>query len=228
MILSILILAGCNVRTLENIKEENISVKKDSIESLNVNLNLGKGSLNVSNGASDLLNGTVKYNKKHKPIIEYNRTQNEGTVNIKEPSEFRIGTVKNNWNIKLTNKLPINLSVNTGASQANLDLKYLKIKKLTINTGVGEMKVDLNGNWENSFDATIQTGVGKSTFILPNDVGVKIISEKGIGTVDYVGLISKGKGVYVNKKYNHSNVLITIHTKLGIGQVTFESKKDGF
>jgi hypothetical protein len=224
IIILFLILSGCYVSIPVNSEKETIFVKKDSITNLNVNLNLGKGSLNLSNGAKDLVNGTVKYNKKHKPIVEYKRVQNDGTVNIKESSEYMFGNVNNKWNIKLSNDIPINLTINTGASKSNLDLKDLKLKKLNVNTGVGEMKVDLSGKWENSFDATIKTGVGKSTFILPKDVGVKIISEKGIGTGDYIGLISKGKGVYVNEKYNHSKVLLTIHAELGVGEVTFETK----
>jgi hypothetical protein len=220
----LMLVTGCNVTTSANIQKETIKVKKDHAKKLTVNLKLGAGSLKVSKGAKDWVNGTVKYNKKHKPIVDYNLVGNKGTVNIKEPSEFTIGNVKNKWNLTLSNKVPIDLSVEAGASSTYLDLKDLKLRKLDVNAGVGEIKIDLSGKWEKSFDAKIDTGVGKSTFILPSDVGVKIISEKGIGTADYIGLISKGNGVYVNEAYKKSNVILTIQTQLGIGDVTFKTK----
>ena len=84
------------------------------------------------------------------------------------------------------------------------------------------MTIDLGGKWEKSFDASLKMGVGKSTIILPKEVGVKIISSKGIGTTNFVGFISEGDGVYVNEAYKDADVIINLNTELGIGEVNFQ------
>ena len=84
------------------------------------------------------------------------------------------------------------LSVDSGVSSTELDLQGLMLEKLDINAGVGDLYVDLGGDaWENSFETNITTGVGEATVILPSEVGVKIKSEKGLGTSNVVGFISR-------------------------------------
>ena len=103
-----------------------------------------------------------------------------------------------------------------------MDLKGLNLSTLEVNAGVGDMTIDLGGKWEKSFDASLEMGVGKSTIILPKEVGVKIISSKGIGNTNFVGFISEGDGIYVNEAYKDADVIINLTTELGIGEVNFQ------
>jgi predicted membrane protein len=68
-------------------------------------------------------------------------------------------------------------------------------------------------------------GVGKSTIILPADVGVQIKSSKGIGKTEFVDFISKGNGEYVNEAYENADVIIHVKTELGLGQAIFKLEK---
>ena len=112
--------------------------------------------------------------------------------------------------------------MNSGASKSNLDLKGLKLSNFEVNAGVGDMTIDLGGKWKESFDATLHMGVGKSTIILPKNIGVKIKSSNGIGKADFVGFISKGDGIYVNEAYEDADVMINLNTELGVGEATFQ------
>ena len=94
-----------------------------------------------------------------------------------------------------------------------------------MNAGVGEITVDLGGDWKESFDARISSGVGKMTVILPKDTGVRIHSDKGIGSASFENLISKGNGVYVNKAYEDAKVQIDLDADIGVGEVTFKTEK---
>ena len=82
-------------------------------------------------------------------------------------------------------------------------------------------RLTLGGKWDKSFDAALALGVGKSTIILPNDVGVKIESSKGIGTADFVDFISKGNGVYVNEAYEDADVVINLNNRFRCGRSSF-------
>lgn len=100
--------------------------------------------------------------------------------------------------------------------------KDLKLIDLDIETGIGDLTVDLRGDWEKSFETNIETGIGQTTVYLPSDVGVKITIEKGIGSSNVVGFISLGDGVYVNEAFENADVILTVTTEMGIGNVSFK------
>ena len=172
--------SGCNTVVSGEVKEESISIKKDKAKELDVELNLSVGELTLSKGAEDWVEGSIKYGKKKlKPEVIYNRKGNKGEVIIKQKSlnSFNNSNVKNEWNLELTDNVPMNLSVDSGVSSTELDLQGLMLEKLDIDAGVGDLYVDLGGDaWENSFETNIKTGVGEATVILPSEVGVKIKS----------------------------------------------------
>lgn len=76
-----------------------------------------------------------------------------------------------------------------------------------------------------SFETNIETGVGATTVILPSTVGVKLTTEEGIGSSSIEGLISKGKGVYVNEAYEKADVVLEVNSEIGVGDVTFKLDK---
>ena len=221
--------SGCNTVVGGEVKEESISIKKDKARELDVELNLSVGELTLSKGAEDWVEGSIKYGKKKlKPEVIYNRKGNKGEVIIKQKNlnSFNNSNVKNEWNLELTDNVPMNLSVDSGVSSTELDLQGLMLEKLDINAGVGDLHVDLGGDaWENSFETNITTGVGEATVILPSEVGVKIKSEKGLGTSNVVGFISQGEGVYVNEAYEEADVILTVNTEMGVGDITFKLDK---
>ena len=221
--------SGCNTVVSGEVKEESISIKKDKARELDVELNLSVGELTLSKGAEDWVEGSIKYGKKKlKPEVIYNRKGNKGEVIIKQNNlnSFNNRNVKNEWNLELTDNVPMNLSVDSGVSSTELDLQGLMLEKLDINAGVGDLYVDLGGDaWENSFETNIKTGVGEATVILPSEVGVKIKSEKGLGTSNVVGFISQGEGVYVNEAYEDADVILTVNTEMGVGDITFKLDK---
>lgn len=222
---ALLILSGCTTAFNGELHEDTIVVKKDKAEELEIALDLGVGEITVQKGAKEWVEGNVNYNIKDlEPKVKYDLRRHKGEVVIehKNQKRFKISEVKNEWNLKLTDDIPINLSVNTGASMANLDLQGLKLGHLDIETGVGELTVDLGGDWEKSFETNIETGVGQTTVILPSKVGVEITVEKGIGTVNLEGFISKGDGVYVNEAFEDADVILTVNTEMGVGEVTFK------
>lgn len=221
--------AGCNTIVSGDVKgETSISIKKDEVKQLDVELNLPVGELMVSKGAEEWVEGSIEYNKKKlEPEVIYNSKGKKGEVIIEQGNlnNLNLSEIKNEWNLELSEDVPMNLSVNSGASSTELDLKGLKLEKLDVEAGVGELRIDLGGNWENSFETSIETGVGPVTIILPSEVGVKIKSEKGIGTSNVEGFISQGEGVYLNEAYEDADVILTVNTEMGIGEITFKLDK---
>lgn len=227
---NLLWLAGCSSVVLGKEQDSSIQIEKDVAKQLDITLNVGAGKLNVTEGAKDWVEGEIQYNVDDlKPKVSYKRSGDTGKVVIKQSkkdfSGINIGSVKNEWDLKLSDDVPMELEVNTGASDTKLNLQGLQLENLNVNTGVGNVTVDLSGDWQESFDVDLKMGVGQSTIILPSNVGVKIKSTKGIGHADFKGLIFKGNGIYVNKAYEMADVKIDIHTDLGVGEANFVLEK---
>jgi hypothetical protein len=225
-----LMLAGCNILAVgKDTNEKNIVVEKDKAKQLEVEVNMGAGELTVESGSKEWVTGEASYNNKDlEPEVSYKLTGDTGEVSIDQSKSNDInvskGGLKNEWELQLTNEVPIDLVVDSGASAGTLKLSGLNLNDLEINAGVGDMTVDLSGDWKKSFDVNMDMGVGVTTLILPKDVGVMVISEKGLGVRTVEGLTSEGEGVYVNDKFDKSDIVITINAELGVGE--FEIKEE--
>jgi len=225
---SVFVLSGCFSFIPSKMQEEAILVKKDKAKALEVDIDLGVGEMNVTGGAKEWVEGTANYNiKKLAPQVNYNLRGDTGDIEIKHKgsTKLSLANIKNTWAIQLNDDIPMDLTVETGASLANLDLQGLQLEKLDIDAGVGDLTVNLGGDWQKSFTANIETGVGQTTVIVPSKVGVKLTTEKGIGSSTIEGLISKGKGVFVNEAYEKADVVLEINSELGVGDITFKLDK---
>lgn len=223
----LVIAVGCGPFFNGNDDSKTVLIEKDKADELVLELNIGAGELRVDGGANEWAEGTIEYtNNKLTPDITYKLKDDKGIAVIEQDDgifkNLNIGDMKNTWNLKLNNDIPLDLKVNAGASETYLDLKGLQMNDLEVNAGVGDMTIDMSGNFDESFDATLHMGVGDSTIILPKDVGVKINSANGIGKTDYDGFISNGNGIYVNEAYEDAKVVINVNTELGVGKVTFK------
>lgn len=222
-----MVIAGCSQIVTGTEKHEDILIEKDKAKQLDITLNAGVGQLHVYGGASEWVEGEAIYNSDDlKPKVKYNLSGKKGRLTIeqskKDLSLTKMNNVKSIWDLELTDEIPINLEVNTGASETILDLQGIQLSNLDIHAGVGDITIDLSGDWKESFDVDLEMGVGQSTIILPKEVGVRIKSSKGIGQTNFKGFISEGNGVYVNEAYKDAAVKINVNTELGVGQANFE------
>ncbi len=203
---------------------EEVSIEKDSAESLDVEIDFAVGKLVIGAGTTKWVEGKIDTKvKKWYPSVNYKNKKDVGYVTIQQQKKrfWTSGRQRNNWDLQLTNEIPVNLDVDIGVSDADLNLSGLRISHLSVDAGVGDTMIDLSGDWEQSFDADINLGVGDATIHLPKDVGVKLSVSKGIGKVKADGFISEGDGSYVNEAYESSDTKIHLDVDVGIGQVKF-------
>ncbi|MEK5231867.1 toast rack family protein [Lysinibacillus sp. FSL K6-0232] len=221
---SALLLAGCFSFIPSKMQEEAIVVEKDQAKALAVDIDFGIGEMSLTGGAEEWVEGSASYNMERlAPQVSYNVRKDKGEIVIehKNGSKPKLSKVKNSWTMQLNNDVPMDLTVETGASKAHLDLQGLQLENLEIETGVGDVTVDLGGDWHNSFTTTLETGVGQTTVILPSAVGVKLTLEKGIGSSTIEGFTAQGDGVYVNEAYESADVVVEVNAEMGIGEITF-------
>jgi hypothetical protein len=209
---------------------ETRTIELGDSESALVELDMGAGELGVHGGARELVEATFTYNvDEWKPRIGYDAVGKQGLLKISQGKTegVPLGDTKNRWDISLNETVPINLKIDMGAGQGILDLRDVRLSALDIDGGVGELKLDLSGERNQDLDVDIKCGVGSATIFLPEEIGVRVHVNGGIGSVDADGLYKKND-VYLNDAYNESDVTITIRIDAGIGSVELKTRKASF
>ena len=213
-----------NDRTTGETRTESKTVPLGGAKSVRVEIEMGAGELKVAGGASDLLNAEFTYNvARWKPEVRYDTSGGEGRLTIQQPSgsHTHLGTTHYAWDLRLSDKVPMEMSVEQGAGRANLHLAGLALTKLDVSLGAGETNIDLDGNWKHDLTASIRGGVGKTTLYLPRDVGVRVTASGGLGAV-HASEFSKDGDAYVNEAYGKSPVTLRIDVEGGVGEIDLE------
>lgn len=230
-----------------DLQTETQTVELDDAGTVDVEIQMGAGELNVSGGASELLEATFTYNVEE---LNPRATYAGGRLEVKDSdvregveSFFDLDEYRNEWDLRFGEDVPMEMVINLGAGRSNLALGALALTNLDINggagtvdldlsgsqslseldfdAGAGEVTIDLTGDWQNDLDARIAGGLGNITVRLPGDVGVSIEVETGVGRVDTTGLTRDGN-TYTNDAYGASDVTLRIDINGGVGQINLD------
>ncbi len=75
--------------------------------------------------------------------------------------------VRSEWNLLLSDNVPVDLTVRMGGGVGNLDLDDLALTGLNLDVGAGSTRVDLSGDWGRDLNAVVQGGAGEVTVLSP-------------------------------------------------------------
>lgn len=199
------------------------NVDLQNAKSVHVSIQMGAGQLNISPGASHLLESDFSFSRSwDKPNVEYEVNDGKGELSIsQESSGPQIGPSGNYWNLHFNETVPLDLRIDLGAGQSNLKLRDMNLTGLELHMGAGEANVDLTGPRNSDLEADIEGGVGQATVRLPRDVAVVANASGGIGSIRTRGLTKHGDE-YVNDSYGKSPHTIRVTVHGGIGQINLE------
>lgn len=183
-----LFLVSCGTQGIGDLQRESRSVDLDNAQSVRAELKMGAGELNLTGGADALMEGDFAYNVADwKPEVNYDVTGDAGELSVEQGSGEDVpvgGEARNEWDLHLNDDVPIDLSVEMGAGESDLDLDSLTLTGLDLQMGAGKTTVDLTGDYDRDLSATIEGGVGEATVRLPSAVGVKVNAEGGLGAIN--------------------------------------------
>jgi hypothetical protein len=220
-----LFLVSCGTQGIGDLQRESRSVDLDNAQSVRAELKMGAGELNLTGGADALVEGDFAYNVADwKPEVNYDVTGDAGELSVEQGSGEDVpvgGEVRNEWDLRLNDDVPIDLNVEMGAGESDLDLDSLTLTGLDLQMGAGKTTVDLTGDYDRDLSATIEGGVGEATVRLPSAVGVKVNAEGGLGAINTQGLQREGDA-YVNDAYGDSDVTLDVDVRGGVGRINLE------
>jgi N-terminal domain of toast_rack, DUF2154/Cell wall-active antibiotics response 4TMS YvqF len=217
-------LGSCGPQRVEvgELRTQTRSVDAEDAESVRANLRIALGELNVSGGADELMEADFAYNvSAWEPRVNYELGGDTGELNVEQQGlgeGIPNRDVRNEWDLRLNDDIPMDLAVQMGGGVSNLDLDSLILTGLNLGMGAGATTVDLTGNWERDLSAVVRGGAGEVTLLLPSQIGVRVNAGTRLGRVNADGLRKEGEA-FVNDAYGDSDTNLEVDVSGGVGQI---------
>lgn len=137
-------------------------------------------------------------------------------------SSWTTGTSQNNrlWQLGLSRDVPMSLHVDSGVSEATLNLVSLHVTDLTLNSGVGRVVLTLPRSGKTQ--VRVDGGVGEMVVRVPQAVGARIQVDGGLGGVNVNDNYRRDGNTYTSPDFNSAQNRADIHISGGIGRVVVE------
>jgi hypothetical protein len=124
------------------------------------------------------------------------------------------------WNLRLTERVPLMLEMETGLSHAALNLETLDVPSLTLKGGLGAIDLVLPGQVAHC-QVRLESGLGAANVTVPQGVAVRIQVESGLaGTSVDERRFPKVGGVYLSPEWEQAAYRVEMHVQHGLGSVT--------
>jgi predicted membrane protein len=201
------------------------SIEAGEATSLRAEIDMAGGVLHIGDGSARAMDATLTYDdgEWQPPQAIYAVDANgRGELIVKSKGGPRHSALvtRNEWDVRLNDRLPTDLNVRFGAGQADLKLGGLSLTALKVTSGVGAMSIDLSGAWSRSVSGHVQGGIGDVTIRLPQDIGVRV--ETAVFGKVQAGALTWNGDAYVNAAYGQSPVTLDLRVESGMGQIVLE------
>jgi hypothetical protein len=118
-----------------------------------------------------------------------------------------------------TRNIPLELTLKTGASSAEVDLTDLKVARLRIETGASRSTVRLPAG-AGYTEATVQAGAAQITIIVPEGVAARIREDVGLASVRVDTFrFPKADGLYESTGFDTASNRVELHVQGGVASV---------
>jgi hypothetical protein len=172
------------------------------------------GKFIITPDAEGLVNGSIKYNiEPWQPEI----IRSENYFEIRQVNPFRLtgipfGDVENTWELALTNALPLNLTIEGGASENLYDFSGLQLTRLKITQGASDTTLRFDTpNPGLIEDITFTTGASSAKLIgLGNANFKRMTMSSGAGdyTLDFTGTLLQDTRVDIRAGVSNITIII--------------------
>ncbi len=198
------------------------SVDAEGADSVRANLRIALGELDVAGGADRLMEADFAYNvAAWEPRVSYEVVGNSGELAVEQQGlgeGIPTRDVRNEWDLRLNDDVPVDLAVQMGGGVGNLDLDGIALTGLNLDVGAGSTRVDLSGDWGQDVSAVVRGGAGEVTLLLPSQTGVRVNAGTRLGRINVDGLRQRGES-FVNDAYGGSDATLEVNVSGGVGQV---------
>ncbi|HEX7973993.1 MAG TPA: DUF5668 domain-containing protein [Anaerolineales bacterium] len=215
---------GARVERGQAISGQQVSQALQEATQARVVIDHGSGSirLHALAGSDSLLSGQAPVFRGGSILQQYTVQNGTGALTLSESGNnaFIPNDADYTWDLGLNPQTPLDLQVNMGAGNLDLDLTGLKITALKVNLGIGEIKIVLPTT--GSFSAEIKGAIGSLVVTLPQGLAAQIKSDSGLTTVQAPPGFSKDGNTYTSPDYAGAANRVDLTVGQAIGSVVIK------
>jgi hypothetical protein len=199
---------------------EIFSIPLGSAQSVSYSFAHGAGQLDITGGAPDGLAivGTTAAGMNKRSHVNGDRLE----VRVEAGPSFIpfIGPSQGVWRFQIARDLPVLLTVESGASFQNIDLRDVLATRLALKTGASSTNVTMPARGASRLD--VESGAATINVTIPETTAGRIRLEEGVTTVDVDTnrFPRLGSGVYQSSDFESAADRAEIHIESGLGKVT--------
>ena len=168
----LLMVSGCTTVEVGELQTESRSVELENADSVDVELDMSSGEMNIAGGADKLLNAEFRYNvAAWKPEIEYNVIEGQGKLIVRQPRELGIvgPNARNEWDLAINEDIPMDLSIDMSSGNCDFNMGSSLLKTLKIDSSSGNVDATLIGNQSLLQEVNIDMSSGAASLDLSGD-----------------------------------------------------------
>jgi len=205
---------------------DRVSEKLGDASEATVEIHHGAGRLDVSAlsfGSDELIQAEMAHDQKASIQRHIQRLGDSVQVRLDGQSRadhgVSIGNVHNDWAVQLSPKTSLALRVEAGASQINLDLRQLAVKRLDLQVGASAARITLPQSAERT-EAYINAGAADVQVTVPEGVAARI-HLRGLSSnkIDE-GRFPRMGEYYQSPNYETAANRVTIEVEAGLSSLT--------
>jgi hypothetical protein len=192
-----------------------------------LDIDFGAGSLWIRSGQGALLAAKLDYDQ-DPPRCRYDVDENVVSMRIRsEQKSVSLFSRKahNDAKIEVSNNYPLDLSVDVGACDLNLDLSDFELTDFELDGELCDVKVKF-GDGAEHLRAKIDLGLSDLDIQIPEGVGLKLIKDTALSSFDHRGikLEKLSSSTYLSEGYSTAEKKIDIFLDAGLSSLTISNR----
>ncbi|MEK9181393.1 MAG: toast rack family protein, partial [Patescibacteria group bacterium] len=208
-----------------SVRTETIAIEKAAGTEMSViTLKNGAGTMSIT-GGSDGAAVSGKWETNFlEPKIESTVDGKTQKIELRAEGNWRgWGRHSNNLDLRLSDTMPAQLEIDTGAVSLDADLSSVTLEALKINTGASSVKLTL-GDKATSTSVLLHAGASSIKITVPKTAGVRLRLVSGLTSKDLPDFEQVGENQYQSKDYASAVKKIDMNLELGVSSLKIDWK----
>lgn len=195
--------------------------RKHGVNSALISIKTGAGKLTVDGGGEKLVSGTFESDYLKLNIDQKVRDGLQEVTISNRPSFVGFGSHINDLRLSINPNIPIELELDTGAIDMDLDLNEINLKSLDINTGASSLNLII-GDKVNNCNIEIDSGASLINITLPQTVGVRLTINSALTSKNLNNFKKIDSDTYESNNYHDVDKIVNIDIDIGVSSLTID------
>lgn len=214
---------------IDEVNKESVKTSKFSAEfpsgAKKVKMNIKSGAVNfdLKGGSSKLIEGTME-STFARAVLDVDNINGSVETTLKtEKVSAGWWRGKNNLEMSITNKLPLSLDIDAGASDIKADLSDIILEELNVDSGASSIDLKIGDQVANDAKIDIDAGASSIDIKLPKSIGATIKTNASLSNRTFENFNQKENNLFESENYDTASKKISIEINAGVSTIKVSS-----